>query len=84
MSNKTQINQTILVREIWLSNLDEKCETIIRDIFEDNFGPVEAIEFFRRGKQSFAFVKFFMVQTACYAFTDKEKVSELLETSKNF
>lgn len=71
-SNRTQINQTILVREIWISSIHENCESIIREVLEDNFGPVEKVEFFRKKEQSFAFVKFYMVQTAYYAFSNKE------------
>jgi hypothetical protein len=53
-------------------------------MMEENFGPVEEIEFFPRGDSSFAFVRFFMVQTAHLAFSNKDKIAELLETSKNF
>lgn len=83
-SNKTQINQTILVREIWISSIDESCSSIIRDVIEDNFGPVEEIEFFGKKDQSFAFVKFFMVKTAYDAFTNKDRIAELLETGSSF
>ncbi|EAR84871.1 RNA recognition motif (RRM) superfamily protein (macronuclear) [Tetrahymena thermophila SB210] len=81
-NHKTQINQTILVREIWVSNIDEKCKPYIREIIEDFFGGIEEVEFFDRGKDSFAFIKFFMVQTAYLAFTNKEKIAELLETDQ--
>lgn len=55
---------------------------IIREVIEDNFGPVEEIEFFGKKEQSFAFVKFYMVKTAFEAFSNKEKIAELLETGK--
>lgn len=72
------INQVILVREIWLSNIDQNCKTTLKQIIEENFGPVENIEFFVRGKESFAFIKFSMVKTAYHAFTYKERLAELL------